>query len=143
MAAVKRRGAGGFPVAHTGSQQPSAWWNPHALCRSRLPPSLPLSFSPQPLLLQPACLCACCVFMHCISVSFFPFRFIFISPSSSPPPPPPCLCGTPLGWLLLAAPVPPTLSLDMLFIGLRRGWLTVQEGSCLKQCSPNKGVRSS
>lgn len=55
----------------------------------------------------------------------------------------PCLCGPPLGRLLLAAPVPPTLSLEMLFIGLQRGWLSVQGGCCLKQCSLNKRGRSS
>lgn len=52
-----------------------------------------------------------------------------------------CLCGPPLGWLLLAAPVPPTLSLDMLFIGLQRGWLSLRGGCCLKQCSLNKRGR--
>lgn len=62
----------------------------------------------------------------------------FLSVSLSP-----CLCGPPLGWLLLAAPVPPTLSLDMLFIGLQRGWLSVQGGCCLKQCSLNKRGKSS
>lgn len=146
MAAARRHRTRGFPVAHTGSQQPSAWWNPHPLCRSALASPLPSppTLSSQPLLLPPARLCVhVCVlcFPHRVSVSFFPFRFIFISPSSSPTPS--RLCGTPLGWLLLAAPVPPTLSLDMLFIGLQRGWLTVQGGSCLKQCSLNKGVRSS
>lgn len=55
----------------------------------------------------------------------------------------PCLCGPPLGWLLLAAPVPPTLSLNMLFIGPQRGWLSVQGVCCLEQSSLNKRVRSS
>lgn len=83
-------------------------------------------------------------FLHCTSVSFshFPSPFLsgspFLSVSLSP-----CLYGPPLGWLLLAAPVPPTLSLDMLFIGLQRGWLSVQGGCCLKQCSLNKRGRSS
>ena len=63
------------------------------------------------------------------SLSGSPLRSVSLSP---------CLCGPPLGWLLLAAPVPPTLSLDMLFIGLQRGWLSVQGGCCLKQCSLNK-----
>lgn len=54
-----------------------------------------------------------------------------------------CLGGPPLGWLLLAAPMPPTLSLDMLFIGLQRGWLSALGGCCLKQCSLNKRGRSS
>lgn len=76
-------------------------------------------------------------FLRCTSISFsnFPHYLAF---SLSP-----CLCGPPLGWLLLAAPVPPTLSLDMLFIGLQRGWLSVQGGCFLKQCSLNKRVRSS
>lgn len=119
----------------TRSQQPSAWWNPHPLCGSSL--SSP-SFSAS--LFLPLCVC---VFFCSVSLFlFFPFSsYLFLllrSVSRSPR-----LCGTPLGWLLLAAPVPPTLSLDMLFIGLQRGWLTVQGGSCLKQCSLNKEVRSS
>lgn len=62
------------------------------------------------------------------------FRTAFFSP---------CLFGPPLGWLLLAAPVPPTLSLDVLFIGPQRGWLSVQGVCCLKQHSLNKKGRSS
>lgn len=80
-------------------------------------------------------------FLCCTSVSFSHFLSLsrsgspFLSVSLSP-----CLRGPPLCWLLLAAPVPPTLSLDMLFIGLQRGWLSVQGGCCLKQCSLNKRV---
>lgn len=91
------------------------------------------SLSPPPSL----CFLPCFFFLHCTSVSHFPspslsgspFRSVSLSP---------CLRGPPLSWLLLAAPVPPTLSLDMLFIGLQRGWLSVQGGCCLKQCSLNK-----
>lgn len=78
-------------------------------------------------------------FLRCTSISFSNFPH-YLAPRFSLSP---CLCGPPLGWLLLAAPVPPTLSLDMLFIGLQRGWLSVQGGCCLKQCSLNKRVRSS
>lgn len=78
--------------------------------------------------------------LQCTSFSFSNFPH-YLTPRFSLSP---CLCGPPLGWLLLAAPVPPTLSLDMLFIGLQRGWLSVQGGCCLKQCSLNKKkVRSS
>ena len=96
---------------------------------------------------QSCCLCPCffsllfsalhlCLFLPLsLSVSIWlPFLSVSLSP---------CLYGPPLGWLLLAAPVPPTLSLDMLFIGLQRGWLSVQGGCCLKQCSLNKRGRSS
>lgn len=78
--------------------------------------------------------------------SFVMFPFAYQSLPLSPFLPlsfPLCLCGPSLGWLLLAAPVPPTLSLDMLFIGLPRGWLSVQGGCCLKQYSLNKRGRSS
>lgn len=69
---------------------------------------------------------------------FHPWISFFCTASFSP-----CLFGPPLGWLLLAAPVPPTLSLDILFIGPQRGWLSVQGVCCLKQCSLNKRGRSS
>lgn len=126
----------GLEASHspTLSQQPSLWWNPHPLCCSSL----------APFLLSLAVFAPAFFFLHCISVSFshFPFHSLSVSPflslSLSS-----CLCGPPLGWLLLAAPVPPTLSLDMLFIGLQRGWLSVQGGCCLKQCSLNKRGRSS
>lgn len=100
----------------------------------------------RPLLSQPRCFCPCFFFffLHRISASFS--HSLFHSLSVSPFLPlsiSPCLCGPPLGWLLLAAPVPPTLSLDMLFIGLQRGWLSVQGGCCLKQCNLNKRGRSS
>lgn len=120
--------AGGFPFAHS---QPPAFAVVESISTMLLdspPPSLYL------------CFCHCYFlffFLRCTSISFsnFPHYLAF---SLSP-----CLCGPPLGWLLLAAPVPPTLSLDMLFIGLQRGWLSVQGGCCLKQCSLNKRVRSS
>lgn len=79
-----------------------------------------------------------CLFLPLPLCLYLAFLFPSLSVSLSP-----CLCGPPLGWLLLAAPVPPTLSLDMLFIGLQRGWLSVQGGCCLKQCSLNKRGRSS
>lgn len=126
----------GLEASHspTLSQQPSVWWNPQPLCCSSLAPFF-LSLD----VFAPSFFSALFFFasfsrslFHSLSVS--PFLPLSISP---------CLCGPPLGWLLLAAPVPPTLSLDMLFIGLQRGWLSVQGGCCLKQCNLNKRGRSS
>lgn len=130
MAAANTIGLG---ASHspTPSQQPSLWWNPHPLCCSSLAPFL-LSLA----VFAPAFF-FCTVSLSLSLSPTFPFTLYRSLSLSS------CLCGPPLGWLLLAAPVPPTLSLDMLFIGLQRGWLSVQGGCCLKLCSLNKRGRSS
>lgn len=113
-------------MAAAGSH-PGWSWNP-SICQSRSAACASMMFHNDTPLLPPSS----SAWLFCPRISFF------CTAAFSP-----CLFGPPLGWLLLAAPVPPTLSLDILFIGPQRGWLSVQGVCCLKQCSLNKGGRSS